>query len=214
MRSEWVDGDTLALVLAAMMPCNALAVEVSLATGLRIDDVLSLKTDTVRRTPRPYVRDCKTGKTHRIYLPRELRERMLAQAGRVYIWEHRTDWTRHRTRQAVYKDMRHAAQVFERVGRLQAHISPHSARKCAAVRAYKRGGLDAAAALLNHDEAHPLVTMLYALADQAGVAGASARRRGGRRVRPTRGKPSRLGGRRPARGSTGGSRGTGRGSQP
>ena len=71
MRSEWVDAGTMKLILAAMMPGNALAVEVSLATGLRIDDVLAIKTETVRRTPRPYVRDSKTGKTHRIYLPRE-----------------------------------------------------------------------------------------------------------------------------------------------
>lgn len=210
MRSEWVDGDTMALVLAAMMPGNALAVECSLATGLRIDDVLALQTETVRRTARPYVRDSKTGKTHRVYLPRELRERMLAQAGRVYVWEHRTDWTRHRTRQAVYKDMRQAAAVWERNGRLRAHVSPHSARKCAAVRVYQRGGLDAAAALLNHDPDHPLVTMLYALADQVGGAGASARRRGARRARPTKdttgtqGRPGRC---RPGR--TGDKRGRG-----
>lgn len=193
MRSEWVKEDVLALVLAAMLPGNALAVEVSCATGLRIDDVLSLKTETVQRTARPYVRDSKTGKTHRIYLPRELRERMLAQAGRVYVWEHRTDWTRHKTRQAVYKDMRQAAAVFERNGRLGAHVSPHSARKCAAVRAFKRGGLDAAAALLNHDTGHPLVTLLYALSDDPRASAALA---GGSTKRPTRGKTDRPGRRR------------------
>lgn len=193
MRSEWVDENTLALVLAAMLPGNALAVEVSCATGLRIDDVLALKTETVQRTARPYVRDSKTGKTHRIYLPRELRARMLAQAGRVYIWEHRTDWTRHKTRQAVYKDMRTAAAVFERNGRLGAHVSPHSARKCAAVRAFKRGGLDAAAALLNHDAGHPLVTLLYALSDDDRASAALA---GANKGRPTRGKTGTRGRRR------------------
>lgn len=212
MRSEWVNAETMSLVLAAMMPENSLAIEVSLATGLRIDDVLALKTATVQRTARPYVRDSKTGKTHRVYFPAELRARMLAQAGRVYVWEHRTDWTRHRTRQAVYKDMRQAAGVFERNGRLGAHVSPHSARKCAAVRAYQRGGLDAAAALLNHDEGHPLVTMVYALADQVGAGGASGRRRRGHRGQPTRdttGTPGRSGRRRPGR--TGGKRGRGQG---
>lgn len=190
MRSEWIDEATLDLVLAAMMPGNALAMEVSIATGLRIDDVLSLKTETVQRTARPYVRDSKTGKMHRIYIPTELRARMLAQAGRVYIWEHRTDWTRHRTRQAVYKDVRHAAAVFERTGRLRAHVSPHSGRKVAAVRAYKRGGLSAAAALLNHDEGHPLVTLLYALSDDARASAALA---GGSTGHPTRGKTGRRG---------------------
>lgn len=193
MRSEWVDESTLDLVLAAMMPGNALAVEVSCATGLRIDDVLALKTATVQRTARPYVRDSKTGKTHRVYIPTELRTRMLAQAGRVYIWEHRTDWTRHKTRQAVYKDMRTAAAVFERNGRLGAHVSPHSGRKVAAVRAYKRGGLTAAAALLNHDEGHPLVTLLYALSDDSRASAALAC---GSTKRPTKGKKGKPGRRR------------------
>lgn len=197
MRSEWIDESTLDLVLAAMMPANALAVEVSCATGLRIDDVLSLKTATVKRTARPYVRDSKTGKTHRIYIPTELRERMLAQAGRLYIWEHRTDWTQHRTRQAVYKDMRTAAAVFERNGRLGAHVSPHSGRKVAAVRAYKRGGLSAAAALLNHDEGHPLVTLLYALSDDSRASAALAC---GSIGRPTKGKISTRGRQRRRRG--------------
>lgn len=196
MRSEWVEQDSMRLVLAAMMPANSLAIEVSLYTGLRIDDVLSLKTATVQRSARPYVRDSKTGKLHRIYLPAELRERMLAQAGRVWVWEHRLDWRRHRTRQAVYKDMRQAAAVYERTGRLRAHVSPHSARKVAAVRAYKRGGLEAAQALLVHDTGHPLVTLVYALADQDGAGGASARRRKRRNGTRTRGSGSTRG-RRP-----------------
>ena len=207
MRSEWVEDDTMRLILAAMMPANALAIEVSLYTGLRIDDVLALKTDQVRRTPRPYVRDSKTGKSHRIYLPAELRERMLSQAGRVWVWEGRTDWTRHRTRQAVYKDMRQAAQVFERTGRLRAHVSPHSARKSAAVRAYKKGGLAAAAALLQHDTGHPLVTLLYALADDGAASAALASSRRGSRTRGRKGKPGRR--RRGPGGSAEGSPGTG-----
>ena len=190
MRSEWVNEETMGLVLAAMMPGNALAVEVSIATGLRIDDVLALKTETVQRTARPYVRDSKTGKTHRIYLPRELRAAMLAQAGRVYVWEHRTDWTRHKTRQAVYKDMRQAAKVFERVGRLHAHVSPHSGRKIAGARAFHKGGLAAAAALLNHDQGHPLVTLLYALSDDSHASAALAC---GSKAHPTKGRKGKPG---------------------
>lgn len=191
MRSEWVEDDTMRLILAAMMPANALAVECSLYTGLRIDDVLALKTEKVRRTARPYVRDSKTGKTHRIYLPAELRERMLAQAGRVWVWEHRLDWRLHRTRQAVHKDMKQAAQVYIRSGRLRAHVSPHSARKVAAVKAYKKGGLEAAQALLVHDTGHPLVTLVYALADQDDGGGASARRRKRRSGKQTTDKHNR-----------------------
>lgn len=179
MRSSWVNDDVMGLILAAMLPANRLAVEVSLATGLRISDVLSLKTDLVQRTQRPYVTDSKTGKTHRVYLPRELRERMLQQAGKVWVWPGRLHpLEQHRTRQAVYKDMAQAVQVMRRAQHVerQQSISPHSARKCAAVRAYQRGGLDAAAAMLQHDPDHPLVTMLYALSDKPDLFPSSKRR--------------------------------------
>lgn len=167
-RSEWVSDDVMERILGAMMPANRLAVEVSLATGLRISDVLALDTETVQRTQRPYIRDSKTGKTHRVYIPTRLHGRMLAQAGRWWVWPHRTDAKRHRTRQAVYKDMGMAVEVVKRAGWVdkQAQISPHSARKVAAVRAYKRKGFAGAQQLLVHDAEHPAVTLLYALADQ------------------------------------------------
>lgn len=168
MRSGWVDDTTMRLILAAMLPANRLALEVSDATGLRIDDVLSLKTDTVRRTQRPYVVDSKTSKSHRIYIPQQLRLRMLRQAGKVWVWPGRLKPNeQHRTRQAVYKDMVRAASVFRRSQVVPdgQNISPHSMRKRAAVRAYHKGGYDAAAALLVHSNNDAAVTMLYALAD-------------------------------------------------
>lgn len=168
LRSTWLNDTQTKLILAAMMPENRLALELSDATGLRIDDVLAMQTETVQRTARPYVTDSKTGKKHRIYIPVELRERMLLQAGKVYIWPHRNDpRKKHRTRQAVYKDMVQAAAVFRRSGQIDstANASPHSMRKRAAVRAYQDGGLVAAASLLNHSRNDAAVTMLYALAD-------------------------------------------------
>lgn len=166
-RSKWVSDDLWQLILGTMMPANALAVEVSLSTGLRISDALSLKTETVQRTNRPYVLDSKTGKRHRIYIPAQLRQRLLAGAGRVWCFEGRVDWRKHRTRDAVYKDMQQAVQALKRNGKLEraATYSPHSARKSAAVHAYHEGGLDAAARLLVHDKEHPAVTLLYALSD-------------------------------------------------
>lgn len=167
-RSEWVNDEVIQHILAAMMPANRLAIEVSLATGLRLSDVLALDTATVRRTARPYVRDAKTGKSHRIYIPARLRGQMLAQAGKYWIWPGRLDAKTHRTRQAVYKDMMLAVEVVKRAGWAdkKAHISPHSARKVAAVRAYKRKGYEGARVLLAHDPEHPAVTLLYALSDQ------------------------------------------------
>ena len=156
--------------MAALMPANRLAMRVVLATGLRISDVLSLKTEWLNRQ-RFTVRELKTGKTRRVYIPAELRAELLGQAGRLYVFEGRTDWRQHRTREAVYKDVKRAAAFFQRTGavdkRLQ--VSPHSGRKVYAVEDYRRkGSLAAVGADLNHDPRHVAVTMLYALSDKLG----------------------------------------------
>ena len=79
----------------------------------------------------------------------------------MYVFEGRFDRLRHRTRQAVYKDLRRAAKLF----RLDVHVSPHSARKAWAVDEYHRtGSITRVQRNLNHTD--PSVTMLYALADQ------------------------------------------------
>ena len=47
-RADWIDGEAMGHVLAALMPENCLAIEVAMATGLRISDVLGIKTDQLR----------------------------------------------------------------------------------------------------------------------------------------------------------------------
>lgn len=167
MRSNWLCDAQTQLILGAMMPENRLALKLSDATGLRIDDVLSIKTDTIRTNRRPYITDSKTGKKHRVYIPSELHAAMLKQAGNIYVWPSRCDSRKHRTRQAVYKDMKAAVSVFRRNKSIEpnAAISPHSMRKRAAVRAFHDGGLAAAASMLNHSRNDAAVTLLYALAD-------------------------------------------------
>ncbi len=163
MRSDWICSVDIEHVLAALTPENRLAAEISLATGLRIGDVLSLKTEQLQRR-RFTVKEQKTGKSRRIYLPDELYNRALKAAGRFYVFEGRCDPKRHRTRQAVFKDIRRAARAF----RLTAHVSPHSLRKAYAVELYHRSGGNIAKVqqLLNHSS--EAVTMIYAMADLIG----------------------------------------------
>lgn len=160
MRSDYAPRASFDHILAALMPANRLALETSLATGLRIDDVLSLRTDQLRKE-RFTITEMKTGKRRRIRLPKELREALFAQSGRFYVFEHRLDQKRHRTRQAVWKDIHRACELF-RIKHLV--LSPHSARKIYAVSQYQTSGsLKRVQQLLNHsDEA---VTALYAMAD-------------------------------------------------
>lgn len=164
MRSEWVKPEVFDLLLTALMPENRLALQVSEATGLRIDDVLSLRTQDVR-TQRPTVRESKTGKRRRIYLPTSLWVALRRNAGERFVFEGRLDSFKHRTRQAVYKDLRRVARLYRIDGaRLVAHVSPHTARKIYAVEAFHdSANLGAVQAKLNH--ADPSVTMLYAMAD-------------------------------------------------
>ena len=163
-RTSYANRAQMGHILAAMMPTNGLVVRVCMRTGLRVSDVLELKTAQLK--PRQTVRERKTGKTRRVIWSQPLYEEMLAQAGRYWVFESRTSPRKHRTRQAVYKDIHHVAAVFQRSGAVSRRqtIGTHTARKVAAVEAYHKGGLDAAQRLLNH--ADPGITLLYALADK------------------------------------------------
>lgn len=169
MRSGYIVREELGHILGALMPENRLVCEISEATGLRVGDVLALPTAKLEQGQRFTIREQKTGKTRRVYLPRDLHERAVQMAGHRFVFEGRLDGRRHRTRQAVYKDLMRAASLF----RVKEHISPHTCRKVWAVNAYKESGgdLKRVQKLLNHES--EAVTMLYAMADQL-----SKRRRG------------------------------------
>ena len=164
MRTTYATRAQLGHVLAALMPENRLIMELCMATGLRVSDVLELRTADLKR--RQTVRQRKTGKTRRVQWPAALYEQMELRAGRLWVFESRTDPKRHRTRQAVWKDVKRAEKTFKRSGQLsrRQNLGPHTARKYAAVEAYHRGGLPAAQRLLSHSD--QLVTRLYALADK------------------------------------------------
>jgi integrase len=101
----------------------------------------------------------------RLFARKALRGHILAQAGRIWAFEGRSDAKKHRTRDAVYKDLRRVATLYRVDGKkLVEHISPHSARKVYAVEAYqKTRSLRKVQELLNHED--EAVTLLYALAD-------------------------------------------------
>lgn len=152
--------DVMSHILAALTPANRLAILVSLLTGLRVGDVLELRADDLQKE-RFVVVERKTLKKRTIRLPRKLRQELLAQAGKVYVFQSRCDPLRHRSRQAVYKDIRRAANAF----RIKAVVGPHTARKCYAVKEYRKDfNARRVQRLLNHSS--EAVTLIYALADQ------------------------------------------------
>lgn len=142
------------------MPENALAIECSLRYGLRINDVLSFKTDDVKKG-RFTIKEQKTGKSRRIKLCEYIQLELLNQAGPVYAFPHRFDVNKHRTRQAVWADVKRACKYY----RYKANITPHSARKYYANDLISKGHtLEEVKKILNHTSTE--VTMLYALSEQ------------------------------------------------
>lgn len=158
-RSDWASRDVMEHILAALTDENRLAVTVSLVTGLRIGDVLNLKTDCLKHEKFTITEE-KTLKRRSVRLPARLRDKLLAQAGKIYIFENRLSARKHRTRQAVYKDIKRAARAF----RCKTNITCHTARKVYAVEEYHKDfSVARVKRLLNHSS--EAVTMIYAIAD-------------------------------------------------
>lgn len=164
MRTTYANRVQMGHILAALMPENRVIVRVCMATGLRVSDVLELRTADLKR--RQTVREKKTGKTRRIQWPVELYAEMERGAGKYWVFPGRTDPKKHRQRQTVWKDIKRAEKIFQRSGVVSRgqNLGTHTARKIAAVEAYQRGGMPAAQRLLNHSDS--LITRLYALADK------------------------------------------------
>lgn len=166
MRSDYVDNDTISHILWAMQPVNRLVCEVVIETGWRVDDVLSLKSDLLysalkKKRPCMTIVEKKTGKKSTKYISRPLIEKLEKQAGRLFVFEGRDDYRKHRTRQAVFLDIKRVAKKFN----IKVNFSPHSLRKNYAVYLKHQGkSIDDIQKSLNHDNI--LVTMLYAMSDE------------------------------------------------
>jgi integrase len=139
---------------------NVLALRVSLETGLRIDDVLSLRaSQVVRRTICGTAE--KTDKPYKKTISADLAKRLAALTPNKggYIFPHRLDPMRHRTRQAVWVNMKKAAVLMG----VKLNAAPHSARKTYAVEMFKDKGLEQTRKELQHDRIS--TTMIYAFSD-------------------------------------------------
>ena len=170
MKTEYLLNREVDLVLAALTPENRLAMRTALATGLRIGDVLQLKPEKLK--PHFWVTEEKTGKKRQVGLPEPLLSDLKKNAGKYWVFPGR-DPRNHRTRQAVWKDVKRAAKAF----RLPQNVGPHSARKVYAVDLmHKYGDIDRVRRALNHGS--ETVTMIYAMADHQQAAKNRRRRSG------------------------------------
>lgn len=156
MTTEYLLRREMEHVLAALTPSNRLVCRVCLQTGLRVGDVVSLKTRDLKG--QFWIVESKTKKRRRVNLPRELLDQIRAQAGEVWAFPGRKPW-QHRTRQAVWADVKRAAKAF----RIRQNVAPHSFRKVYAVELLRRcGDVKRVQRALNHSDC--ATTMIYVMA--------------------------------------------------
>lgn len=158
MRTDYLNPQIYNTLYTCMTYENVLALRVCLETGLRVDDVLSLKVEQLKgRTLRGKAE--KTGKAYKKTISCDLAKRLHNIADSGYFFPHRTKEGEHRTRQAVWSNMKQAA---ERLG-VKLNAAPHSARKTYAVEVFNDKGLEAAQKELQHDRMS--TTMIYAFSN-------------------------------------------------
>lgn len=168
-RTDSIMEQQLPLILAALTPDNRRVIQVMLRTGLRVSDVLELPRDRLAR--QFTVRERKTGKPMKCGLPDWLREDIMRHSdGSPWAFPSPTDPKRHRSRQAVWRDLKRVQRAF----RLPVNLGTHSARKTYAVHLmHQYGDIERVRRALNHDNA--TVTVIYAMADML-AQGAEDRR--------------------------------------
>lgn len=158
LTTEYLYAQEVDRVLGVLMPQNRLIMRVILHTGMRLSDVLELRTVDLKSSG--WYTERKTGKRRRYGLPHELLLAIKAQAGPVWAFPGRQGKTGHKTRQAVWADVKRASKAF----RLVQNVGPHSARKVYAVELMRKyGDIERVRRGLNHSSSS--VTAIYAMAD-------------------------------------------------
>lgn len=109
MTTEYLLNREVEQVLGCLTDANRLVLQVCLHTGLRVGDVLALRTEQLK--PRFWVTEAKTGKRRMVGLPAPLLDAIRQQAGEVWAFPGRSG-DKPRTRQAVWKDLKRAAKAY------------------------------------------------------------------------------------------------------
>lgn len=158
MRTEYLIEREVEQVLDLLTYENRLVMRLLLHTGIRIGDALQLKPEQLKSNF--WITEQKTGKRRQIGIPEPLLGDLKENAGREWVFPG-ADPAKHRTRQAVWKDVKRAADA----ARLTSNAAPHSARKVYAVKLLEKyGDIERVRRALNHGGME--VTLIYAMADK------------------------------------------------
>ena len=174
MRTEYLIEKEVERVLDLLTYENRLVLRVLLHTGIRIGDALALRPWQLK--PNFWITEQKTGKRRQIGLPEPLLSDLRRSSDSEWVFPGSKPG-KHRTRQAVWKDVKRAAAAL----RLTANAAPHSARKVYAVELLQKyGDIERVRRALNHGGLE--VTLIYAMADkQLSAPGKRRRSKPGRK---------------------------------
>lgn len=165
IKTDFITTDYWGTILNCLTPANALVCEIALQTGWRIDDCLSLESKALEKaiekgTTSITIIEQKTNKKSTKRLSKSLFSALMEQKGVIFVFQGRDNIYQHRTRQAVWADLKRARKAL----RIKENLAPHSLRKAYAVDMLQSGkDLDKIQKALNHT--HQSDTLIYALAD-------------------------------------------------
>lgn len=165
MKTDFINKDMWGAIMCCLTPSNALVCELALQTGWRIDDCLSLRSSALQEAREAgktsiTIYEAKTGKKSTKRISKSLFDSLCAEMGEYFVFQGRDCKLQHRTRQAVYMDLKRARKAL----RIKENLAPHTMRKAYAVDLLQQtGSLDKVQRALNHS--HEEDTIIYALAD-------------------------------------------------
>ena len=159
MKSRYLEEGEIKALRSVLTDEAFLPLRLSLETGLRIGDVVGLKTAAVKADGIHYTAQ-KTGKPGVAIISADLRRRLCLKERRKWLFPSPYKPDKHLTRQAVWARMKAAGK---RAGVDLEGLSPHAMRKVCAVEIYRQKGFDAVMRALQHTSS--ATTEIYAFAD-------------------------------------------------
>ena len=161
MKSRFLEQSEIKSLRLALDQEAFLPLIVSLETGLRIGDVVSLRISDIKKDG-IHFKAKKTKKSGIAQISAKTRQKMLenAQKGQKWVFPSPYKAGQHITRQAVWSRIKKAGKSC---GVDLEGLSPHSMRKVFAVELYRKKGFQAVKEALQHTYASN--TEIYAFAD-------------------------------------------------
>ena len=138
MRTNKINNDIVVSFRNCLNSKHRLIFDLGYALGLRISDIIKLKI-SILDTEKPTIKEQKTGKSKRIYIPKKLRQQMkelhAATSCNDFIFYSATSNTGHISRQAVFKAFKKASKKLG----ISDNIATQSMRKSYACKLFEKG---------------------------------------------------------------------------